>query len=157
MNDIINEQLDRDVKYLYRIVSDGRKNQLTISEVSQHSERSILVSEVPSFTESSYFIIKVKRQMWYGMPAIAIFISDVTKKIVSHVNEKKVEEEREKAKQAENFTQTVSHEMRTPIGNCLVFINSIMDIFSVLFANNDIEDDKVRSAKQYLMLIESQL
>ena len=42
--------------------------------------------------------------MWYGMPAIAIFISDVTKKIVSHVNEKKVEEEREKAKQAENFT-----------------------------------------------------
>ena len=66
------------------------------------------------------------------MPAVAIFISDISKKIASYVNEKRAEEEREKVKQAENFTQTVSHEMRTPINNCLVFIKTILDIIAAM-------------------------
>ena len=42
--------------------------------------------------------------MWNGVPAIAIFMNDVSKKIYSIINEKRAEEEREKARQAENFT-----------------------------------------------------
>jgi len=36
--------------------------------------------------------IKVLRQAYFGVPSIAIFINDVTKKMLSRINEKLTEE-----------------------------------------------------------------
>ena len=88
---------------MYRLnIVDGIDRISSLHEASQVTNRSLL-TDAP-LNSSSYFIIKAKSQMWNGMPAIAIFMNDVSKKIYSIMNEKRAEEEREKARQAENFT-----------------------------------------------------
>ena len=57
--------------------------------------------------------------------AIAIYFFDVNKKIRTKLNEKITAEKVQQAKHAENFTSTVSHEMRTPLGSMLFFISLI--------------------------------
>ena len=64
--------------------------------------------------------------------AIAIFFSDVTKKIKTIMKEKMTAEKVQQAKNAENFTSTVSHEMRTPLGSMLFFIGLIENLLEAM-------------------------
>ena len=96
MEKIIDNHLDTGVKKLYRVHSELVRRSEHDSDVSLVTDRS-LPSEIPTLKDTGFISIVVKRQFWFGMPAIAIFINDVTKKIISQINEKKVEEEMEQA------------------------------------------------------------
>ena len=63
--------------------------------------------------------------------AIAIFFSDVSKKIKTTLREKIAAEKEQQAKTAENFTSTVSHEMRTPLGSIIFLIGLIEKLLRV--------------------------
>ena len=65
--------------------------------------------------------IKIKRQTYEGKNAIVILIRDVSKKINQKLLNIKDREEKVERRQAENFSSTVSHEMRTPLGSILYF------------------------------------
>ena len=96
MEKIIDNHLDTGVKKLYRVhfekvgLSDHDSNASPVSDKS-------LLSEIPTLKNTGFISIEVKRQFWFGMPSIAIFINDVTKKIISQINEKKIKEEIEQA------------------------------------------------------------
>ena len=64
----------------------------------------------------------MRRQIYLGSATIAIYINDQTEMIKK--KKRKVREERERAamQQQENFTSTVSHEMRTPLATILFFL-----------------------------------
>ena len=64
--------------------------------------------------------------------AIAIFFSDVSKKIKTKLNEKMAAEKEQQAKIAENFTSTVSHEMRTPLGSIIFLIGLIEKLLETM-------------------------
>ena len=66
--------------------------------------------------------------MYIGKPAIAIFMSDYTKKIRDKLNRLQRQEEFDSAQQSENFTSTVSHEMRTPLFSIQFFLKQIMTL-----------------------------
>ena len=69
------------------------------------------------------------------MPAIAIYMTDDTKMMHSMIKDKKNEEEALEATQVETFTATVSHEMRTPMSNCLIFLDVIVKTYDLLCAS----------------------
>ena len=54
---------------------------------------------------------------------------NVTKKVKSSVLQQKYEEAEKEAMQSEMFTSSVSHEMRTPINNCIFFIMELEVFF----------------------------
>ena len=64
--------------------------------------------------------------------AIAIFFSDVSKKIKTTLREKIAAEKEQQAKTAENFTSTVSHEMRTPLGSIIFLIGLIEKLLETM-------------------------
>lgn len=64
--------------------------------------------------------------------AIAIFFSDVSKKIKTTLREKMAAEKEQQAKTAENFTSTVSHEMRTPLGSIIFLIGLIEKLLETM-------------------------
>mmetsp|Transcript_22843 Transcript_22843/g.30455 ORF Transcript_22843/g.30455 Transcript_22843/m.30455 type:complete len:91 (+) Transcript_22843:224-496(+) len=76
--------------------------------------------------------------------------------MLSRINEKLTEEKQLQARQVENFTSTVSHEMRTPIASVLFFATRLNEFFLVLCAACQAHQ-KVADAKHYLNLIISQL
>ena len=57
--------------------------------------------------------------------AHAIFISDVSKKVVADLRDKRLKEQKERAKRAESYTAMISHEMATPLGTIIFFLNFI--------------------------------
>ena len=65
--------------------------------------------------ENKFFSIKVKKQLYLGNAAIAIYINDCTKKIREKLTQISKKEEKVSALHAESFTSTVNHEMNTPI------------------------------------------
>ena len=87
-----------------------------------------------------------------GFAAIAIFFFDVTKKIKTKLNEKMTAEKVQQAKHAENFTSTVSHEMRTPLGSMLFFIGLIEALLDDMP-----QTPELKSTKQYIQHIKTQL
>ena len=96
MEKIIDNHLDTGVKKLYRVHFEKVGLSDHDSNASSGTDKSLL-SEIPTLKDTGFISIVVKRQFWFGMPAIAIFINDVTKKIISQINEKKVEEKMEQA------------------------------------------------------------
>ena len=96
MEKIIDNHLDTGVKKLYRVHSEKVRRFELDSDVSLVTDRS-LPSEIPTLKDTGFISIVVKRQFWFGKPAIAIFINDVTKKIISQINDKKIMEEMEQA------------------------------------------------------------
>ena len=55
-------------------------------------------------------------------------MSDATKKIWAKVEKMRTQELQQQAQQAESYTATLSHEMRTPLATALFFLKSIMDM-----------------------------
>ena len=74
---------------------------------------------------SLFFKIKVKRLRYRGMPAIAIFLRDQTKKMKVSLENKKYREEKLRATQAESYSAMISHEMVTPLGSIIFFFKYI--------------------------------
>ena len=84
------------------------------------------------FNSFRFYSIEVKEQIYWGEPAIVIFITDQSKKTILTIKNKKLEEAQFIARQTENFTATVSHEMKTPIDSVLFFSNRLHAFFNVL-------------------------
>ena len=117
MKDIIYDK-EQSSPHIYRVEKVVSNN----FDSSWASEKETeLAFQLPQLQQSRFLRIKVKRQLYAGIPAIAVFISDITKKVNQLINEKHIQERQHIAKQAENFTSTVSHEMRTPLATILFF------------------------------------
>ena len=56
-------------------------------------------------------------------------MKDVTKKIIDMILNMQKQEKKQQREQAENFTSTVGHEMRTPLASILYFIKLLMQMF----------------------------
>jgi len=95
--------------------------------------------------------IKVKRQEYFGKPAIVVLLCDVTKKILLNLKEKGYQEKQEAARQKESFTSTVSHELRTPLGNVLFFLNFVLNFLVALEISLDVQP-KLETSKKYINL-----
>jgi len=95
--------------------------------------------------------IKVKPQLYFGKPAIVLLLKDVSKKTAARLQERFLQEKQEAARQAENFTSTVSHEMRTPLGNILFFLKLVLNFLGSLPLSLDFAIE-VSAHKKYLNL-----
>ena len=71
--------------------------------------------------------IKVKRQLFNCKPALTIFVSDVTKKILGRIENMKNLEFQQQAQQAEGYTATINHEMRTPLASMLFLLRHLIN------------------------------
>ena len=74
--------------------------------------------------------MKVKRQAYNGRPAIALIFNDYTDKLRQKLLRQKHQEEIQDARNSETFSSTISHEMRTPIGQCIFFVKVVISILS---------------------------
>ena len=64
--------------------------------------------------------------MYLGEPALVFFIKDYTKKIKSKLLQMEMQEQVHIDRQVENFTATVSHEMRNPVATSLFFLAHVL-------------------------------
>ena len=103
------------------------ENQLASSSNNQGSSHPRDLKILPN----RFVTFKVKRQTYNGKAAFAIFMSDATKKIRSRVEKMRTQEYQQQAQQAESYTATMSHEMRTPIASALFFMRSIMKMAGI--------------------------
>ena len=87
---------------------------------------------------NSFVKVKVKKQDYLGKRANVIFMSDVTKKVHSRINEVALEEVAQQAQLSENFTQTVSHEMKTPLASILFFVKALQRLVNEVFKDNPV-------------------
>ena len=85
METIIKNHLENDEKKLYRVRYESTGHLDSQRDASITSNRSLLAQNIK---DNGFFHISIKRQEWFGMPAIAIFINNVTKKIISDINDK---------------------------------------------------------------------
>jgi signal transduction histidine kinase len=65
-----------------------------------------------------------------GLPAIALYMNDVTVKIRNKFHRLQLKEKQQIEITTESFTSTVSHEMRTPISTIMFFIQMILTMTS---------------------------
>ena len=63
-----------------------------------------------------------------GVPAVALYMKDSTIKVREKLRQMEEQEVKQTAIQSENFTSTVSHEMRTPISTMLFFLQMLLKI-----------------------------
>lgn len=55
------------------------------------SEKDLMLDDQMLLVRKSHFLrIKVKRQIYAGLPSISIIVEDTTKKIQSFINEKRI-------------------------------------------------------------------
>ena len=78
--------------------------------------------------DDQFLRIKVKRQYYLGKKSTVIFFSDFTKKVIGMVKEAQLRESVMQTQQAEIYTATISHEMRTPLGSALFFLRMIVQV-----------------------------
>ena len=95
--------------------------------------------------------MKVKRQRYLGKPLIAIYMRDATKKVKARLQQMIHLEERANAQQTESFTQTLSHEMRTPLASTLFFLRQVLQMTLPLPTGESAQ------ASKYLQFMLSQL
>ena len=55
-------------------------------------------------------------------PAIAVYFQDMTAYVEQLSLQKQILDEKSKAQNLQNFTSTISHEFRTPLGTSLMFL-----------------------------------
>ena len=70
--------------------------------------------------------MKMKRQNYFGKPAIAIYIQDVTKKLKRRLSHLQLQEDKQKAQTAESYKSTISHELRTPIKSASTLLAQVL-------------------------------
>ena len=84
----------------------------------------------------------------------------MSKKVQATLNDKKRKEQEERARQAESYTAMISHEMATPLGSIIFFLNFINTFLNSLEDTSKIFTDKetkLQRAIKYLALTQSQL
>ena len=71
-------------------------------------------------------MIRAKKIQYLEKPAIAIYFENMTQ----HVNELRLEakilEEKNRNQSLESYTSTISHEFRTPLSTCLMFLENLL-------------------------------
>ena len=73
-----------------------------------------------------YFELRVKRQTHIGIPAVAVYVRNRTKKVREKLHSLLRREEIHSRQQAENFSSVISHEMRTPLLNIIFFLKRVL-------------------------------
>ena len=79
----------------------------------------------------------------------------MSKKVQATLNDKKRKEQEERARQAESYTAMISHEMATPLGSIIFFLNFINTFLNSLEDTSKIFTDKetkLQRAIKYLAL-----
>ena len=71
-------------------------------------------------------MIRTKQIKYLESPAIAIYFQNMTKHVKQLRLESLVLQEKNKTQQLENYTSTISHEFRTPLGTSLMFLENLM-------------------------------
>ena len=98
--------------------------------------------------------IRVKRQFYNGRRAIAIYIRDQTLKIKSRLHHHELEERHRTSQQAESYTSTVSHELKTPVQSVIFFFNQLKRNFPN-FEDKELALKHFKLIFYQLMLIQS--
>ena len=91
----------------------------------------------------------VKRQLYGGRPALALYIRDKTKRVREKLYRMKRQEDYQLSQQIESFTSTISHELRTPIMTVLFFLQRVMSIITA----NPFDSSKLREAARFCDLV----
>ena len=71
--------------------------------------------------------MKIKPQMYCGLPAIAIYITDATTKIADKLMRLQAREQHQTNQQTESYSSTVGHELRTPLLSIMFFLHRIIE------------------------------
>jgi len=74
--------------------------------------------------------MRFKKQAFVGKSAIAVYVNDYTKNMRRRLDRMRQQEEEQMRQQTENFTSTVSHEMRTPILSIIFFVKQMLEWLS---------------------------
>ena len=75
---------------------------------------------------SRYMTMRFKKQAYVGKSAIALYVTDHTKIMRRKLARMRLQEEEQLEQQTENFSSTVSHEMRTPILSIIFFVKQLI-------------------------------
>ena len=109
------DQQSKNKKYIFKLIDEEK-------DVEKPKNNS-----VDSFLEDSVFLtIRVKKQVYLGEAALAIYMNDISSKITTKLNCFLNQEKMHQAQQIESYTATISHEMRTPISSIIYLLESMM-------------------------------
>ena len=108
--------------------------------------------------------IKVNRQSYEGKASIVILVRDVSEKINHRMQQIKIQEQKIEAQQAESFTATVSHEMKTPLGSILFFVKQLHTLLVIeqgaenwYIRQKEVPPEQRETVKRYFKCILMQL
>ena len=116
--EIIEHAINNDLaeeKCVYKLRNEQKPQEKDSSIKPMISPSSVPGSNHCDWKSTRFLSIRVKKQKHLGSPAITLYISDETVKILEKLKRIKSYEKKQAANSAELFTSTVSHEMRTPI------------------------------------------
>lgn len=68
----------------------------------------------------------MKRIRYQQKPATAVYFQDMINHVKQMHLESKYLVEQNRLENLQSYTSTISHEFRTPIGNCLMFLESLI-------------------------------
>lgn len=107
------------------VESAGRSN----SESAVEQEQSQTISKPPrvsSLLKNKFVAFRVNKINHNNENVVGVFIRDLTRKIKSKIDRKEQEESQQSANQAESYSATLSHEMKTPIASVTFFLKRII-------------------------------
>ena len=102
--------------------------------------------------KNRFYSIRVKKQNYMGASAITLYTIDETPKIRRKLNRMKYLEKKQTASQAEMFSSTVSHEMRTPLQTMIFFITQVL----ILISQIPSDPSKIDLSKHYCTIVKQQ-
>lgn len=97
--------------------------------------------------------MQVKKQIYLGKKTLAIYLNSSTKKIRERILRMKEQEQFMNETQTQNFSSTLSHEMRTPLYTIIFFLEQIIQLFGKL----NVFGKEAEQIKLYCSLITNQL
>ena len=80
--------------------------------------------------KNEFFGLKIKKQIYLGKPAIAVYVSHLTKKIKLKLAKLQRQEELQEQVQTESYKSTIGHELRTPLNSSSFIVQRIISIVS---------------------------
>ena len=95
--------------------------------------------------------MRIKNLNYCGKEAISIYIRDRTQAVKEKLYSMKEQEKIQSTIQTENYTSTISHEMRTPILSIIFFLTIIMDNLK----SSPVNKTKIQQAIKYCELVMS--
>ena len=126
LSDIVKAQLEQE--------AEDEETEKNIFKVTQRRAAQgqnlddLEASERPqSLEKDSHKLIKVKRVRYLGNPATAVYFQDMT----AHMKQLELESEfltkQNRVESLQSYTSTMSHEFRTPLSTCLMFLQGLLD------------------------------